>query len=100
MCQGKQGELGKDKLGWATPTGPEERGNGESVEGSGEGLINRVFSHSHQTQLEGACFPLLREELKSAQGGHALEWQFPNWHTPTPPHTEQDCARMRKETPA
>lgn len=58
-------------------TGPGERGGGELVEGSGEGLINRLFSHSHQTQQQGACFPLLQDELKSAQGGRALEWQVP-----------------------
>lgn len=58
-------------------TRPGERGSGESVEWSGEDLINRLFSHRHQTQQQEDCFPLLRGELKTAQGGHALEWQFP-----------------------
>lgn len=58
-------------------TRPGERGSGESLEWSGEGLINRLFSHKHQTQQQEDCFPLLQGELKSTQGGHALEWQFP-----------------------
>lgn len=77
-------------------TGPGERGGGELVEGSGEGLINRLFSHSHQTQQQGACFPLLQDELKSAQGGRALEWQVPApkpAQSPASPHR----AGLRKE---
>lgn len=45
--------------------------------GVGGGSRHGLFSQSHQTQQGGVGFPLLREELKSAPGGHAPEWQFP-----------------------
>lgn len=43
----------------------------------GGSLINRLFANSHQTRQHGPCFPLLRGELRSAQEGQAMEWQFP-----------------------
>lgn len=79
-------------------TGPGEKGSRESVEGSGENLINRLFSLRYQTQQQAACFPLLRDELKSRQVGHALEQQFPvpkQAKFPVSPHRQQDCTRKR-----
>lgn len=78
-------------------TGPGERGSEESVEGSGEGFINRLFSQCIKPSSKGLASPC--SEMSSSSHREVVLWsgssQFPNRHSPPPPHTEQDCARKR-----